>query len=202
MAPPKVSIPLRYAPTPALIELYPQLTAATIAKWVESGLIRVDENGQRCEQDVINQFCRRLQEKLDQKAKSGDDLRDELDRARLRKLEAEADIVEIDRDLKRGELLFKSEVVSSVNNAFVKVRTKLMTLPDRFALELSGILSRLLTQAIADLDLPSELVASLNEVIEPTEIRDLLYSGVYEALEELDSEIVAENDPESENKED
>ena len=202
MAPPKVSIPLRYAPTPALIELYPQLTAATIAKWVESGLIRVDENGQRCEQDVINQFCKRLQEKLDQKAKSGDDLRDELDRARLRKLEAEADIAEIDRDLKRGELLIKSEVVLRVNSSFIKIRTKLMSLPDRFALELSGILSRLLTQAIADLGLPSELVASLNEVIEPTEIRDLLYSGVYEALEELDSEIVAENDPESENKED
>ncbi len=63
---------------------------------------------------------------------------DELDRARIRKLQADAEVSEMERDQMRGELVQVDLFRRALLDAFGRVRTRLLTLPARGASILKG----------------------------------------------------------------
>lgn len=162
----------RYLTTSALTMLYPFLGAATIAKWVETGKVRTNGNGQRSEQDAINHYVSRNNQELERLKSRSDEgsVREALEVAKLRKLELEADLLEVERDAKRGKLIEVEPAIAEIDEAFARVRTKLMALPDRLALQLSGMSD------------PAAIMGLLNDVVR-------------EALQELHTSLTVEPEP-------
>jgi len=66
----------------------------------------------------------------------------ELKRARIRKEVAEADLKEIQRDEKRGELVRASHVISAVARMLIDIKQGVMTIPDRSANEIAAEIAR------------------------------------------------------------
>lgn len=96
--------------------------------------------------------------------------------AQCRKIEAEATLKEIEIDKQKSLLISLEEVESDISNCFGNARTKLMALPSRVALELSGI-------------------------TDPAIIEERLDAVIREALEELASEFDRENEAHSNSSE-
>ena len=163
--------PLIYATGPALVDFFsPELSINTLTKWVGGGKVRTNEKGLRCFQDVAIALIGTISRDRDRfkSLKTDGDLKEEVERARLRKLLLEADIIEIDRDERRGQLISVEEAIAEIEDGFTRVKTKLMALPDRLALEISG----------------------LND---PVEIREILADTVREALQELHTTITEDD---------
>ena len=156
---------------PDLVKAFePYLSINTLNKWVAGGNVKTKE-GLRSLLDTAIALCGKLHrenERLKSEAAPSDELREEIDRARLRKLLLEGDIIEIDRDEKQGKLIAVEEAIAEIEDGFTRVKTKLMALPDRLALEISGL-------------------------SDPTEIRGILADTVREALQELHFDITGDD---------
>jgi hypothetical protein len=160
----------RFASSPALVEAYDALKLDTINSWVRQGRITIDTEGRRSERDCLNLLHSNLLTEIERlKGQAGEcDLKEEMDRAKLRKLLLEGDIIEIDRDEKQGKLIAVEEAIAEIEDGFTRVKTKLMALPDRLALEISGL-------------------------SDPIEIRGILADTVREALQELHFDITGDD---------
>lgn len=168
----KGSLPDRFASTPALVAAYSALNADTINSWVRQGRIKTDSQGKRSEQDCLNllhtNFLMEVQRLKGQKGEC--DLKEEMDRARLRKILLEGDLIEIEKESKLEELVRRDEAIAELDDAFAKVRSKLLTLPNRLALEISGIKD------------PNDIKARLEDVVR-------------ESLDELNHSLIGEDEP-------
>jgi phage terminase Nu1 subunit (DNA packaging protein) len=137
-----------------------------IENWAKAGKVSQASGGAYSFLDCVAYYTDYLRKQIQSHSeKSKENLDEQIKKAKLRKTELEADIIQIERDMKQKELIPLTQVVDEVNGAFVRVRTKMMGIPDRFAIQLASIQ-------------------------DPLECKNLLMEGVIEALEELSSEIV------------
>lgn len=157
---------------PDLVKVFsPYLSINTLNKWVAGGIVKT-KDGMRSLEDTAIALCAKFareNERLKLEKSPSEELKEQIDRARLRKTLLEGDLIEIERDEKSGKLIAVEEAIAEIEEAFTRVRSKLLVMPDRLALELSGIDS-------------------------PTEIRELLEATVRESLEELHTEITEDDE--------
>jgi hypothetical protein len=167
----------RFASSPALVEAYDALKLDTINSWVRQGRITIDKEGRRSERDCLNILHSNLLTEIERlKGQVGEcDLREEMDRAKLRKLLLEGDIIEIQRDKERGQLINLEEAITERKDTDARIRTKLLSFPSRFSLELSGI-------------------------SDPIEIQKIIDDGVREVLLELHNELYGDSDDDTEDQ--
>lgn len=164
----------RFASSPALVEAYEALKLDTINSWVRQGRITTDDEGRRSERDCLNLLHSNLLTEIERlKGQVGEcDLREEIDRAKLRKLLLEGDIIELQRDKEKGQLINLEEAIAERKDTDARIRTRLLSFPSRFSLELSGI-------------------------SDPIEIQNILDDGIREALAELHNEVYGEENTET-----
>jgi len=79
------------------------------------------------------------------------------EKARTRKMEAEADIKEMESKKKKGELVEIDDVVNIVKKEYTSIRQKLFAIPNKIALEILGCSSPKESQAM--------LEAAINEAL-------------------------------------
>ena len=162
---------VRYLSGSNLSELYRgRVKLSTVNKWVETSKVSTDQDGRRNEQEILIALIDAKDAEIERlKAiKNEGDIKEEMDKAKLRKLLLEGDIIEIDRDEKQGKLIAVEEAIAEIEDGFTRVKTKLMALPDRLALEISGL-------------------------SDPTEIRGILADTVREALQELHFDVTGDD---------
>lgn len=139
----------------------------TIQRWgKESKINRGEESDQYDLISADDWVIADLQAKLESnKSKPTENIREALMIAQTRKFEAEAKLKELDYETRMNKLIEVEQAVQEIDDAFARVKAKLLALPDRLALELS----------------------SENT---PEFVRNLLESVIREALAELHTELV------------
>lgn len=84
--------------------------------------------------------------------------------AQCRKTEAEATLKELDIEERKGRLIERMAAIEEINNANARMETKMWGIPERYALELSGI-------------------------SDPQEIKRILQTAIDEGLAELQNNV-------------
>ncbi|MFM1842002.1 MAG: hypothetical protein RLZZ490_738 [Cyanobacteriota bacterium] len=160
---------------PELVKvLHPHLSLNTLTSWVGNGTVSTNDKGARSLRDTAIALCAKFgreNERLKTERASNDDLKEELERAKLRKLLLEGDLIEIEKEGKLGDLIRADEAIAELDDAFAKVKAKLMTIPNRMALEIAGL-------------------------DDPKEIQDRLEEVCREALDELNHSLMGTDETE------
>jgi phage terminase Nu1 subunit (DNA packaging protein) len=163
----------RYLSGSNLIDLYgDRVKLPTVNKWVESGKVSTDSDGRRNEQQVLIALLDAKDAEIERQKslKTVGDLREEIDKAKLRKILLEGDIIELQRDKEKGELIRLDEAIIERKDTDTRIKQKLLSLPSRISLELSGISDPIEIQKILDefvrellLELHTELYGGSDE---------------------------------------
>jgi len=164
----------RYLSGSNLVALYgDRVKLPAVNKWVESGKVKTDADGRRCEQDVLITLldAKIAEAERMRTLKYEGDVKEELERAKLRKLLLEGDLIEIEKEGKLGDLIRADEAIAELNDVFAKVKAKLLTIPNRMALEIAGL-------------------------DDPKEIQDRLEEVCREALDELNHSLMGTDETE------
>lgn len=80
----------------------------------------------------------------------GDEAKSSYDKARTRKMEAEADIKEMDSKKRKGDLVEIDDVINIVKKEYTSIRQKLFAIPNKIALEILGCPSPKESQAMLE----------------------------------------------------
>lgn len=141
----------------------------TITEWVRRGcpVLERGSHGREYQFDtaaVIQWRMDCLQSEMMEREGAAPDF----DRDRARKMQADADLAEIERDLARGKVIERREVLAAVTSEYATVRTRLGSLPgliaprvdpDR-AVEIQGVIAGIVDDVLlelsADAKWPSE----------------------------------------------
>lgn len=113
----------------------------TVENWAAQGLIEKGEGGY----SLVGAFQCRIKRLEDELAKSKErkdvatDLKERKLLAECRKEEAIANLKELELQKVEGQLVAAAEIVSEWENFVMRCRAKLLAMPSRLALELSGI---------------------------------------------------------------
>lgn len=110
---------------------------STIDAWLNKGMPYVEKGGKGSEwvfdlRGVIKWRERHLREEL-----SSQD-RVEIEEAKRRKIAAEASILEIALQTKRNEMILIKEVEQDIAHAYITIKQRLRTVPDRIVAELAS----------------------------------------------------------------
>ena len=151
-----------------------EVSTRTVARYREEGHITPSEEGYPLIKTVkyyinlLKDNIAKKQQKIDSISESEPATR--LNSLKIKKLEAEvrernaiADIKELERDKLQGSLVEADEVVNYYKDLVIRAKAKFLSLPDKLALELSGM-------------------------SEQREIQELLQLRIDECLNELSSE--------------
>jgi hypothetical protein len=125
----------------------------TIQNWLDRGLISTNEAGEVDAIEVLKRDRDRQREAADRQAEKQSNPQQELMRAQAEKLKVETAIKKIQLQKLEGEIISLSEVLFDFDNALAICRSRLLALPARLALELSGMndpkpINQLLTDCI------------------------------------------------------
>jgi phage terminase Nu1 subunit (DNA packaging protein) len=108
------------------------ISATTVDNWLRHGcpVLQAGRAGRAYRFDTAAVFAWYV-ERL--KAKATPSPNDPLEAARIRKLEAQAEVAEIEAAHRRGEIALIEDVAEAVGQVFDRVRTKLLALPSKAA---------------------------------------------------------------------
>lgn len=136
------------------------ISEGRIRSLVTEGVLTRAYRGQYNEKECVKQYISYLQEiaRKREKPVSSEDADYNEQRARLTKLQA--DKAELDLDIRLGQYVKTEAVTSELENVFINMRAKLLSLPGRAASELLGVKKQ-------------------------TEMQAILKKIIYEALDEL-----------------
>lgn len=137
-----------------IIRQYTGIPEQTLSRWFQQELIPDDHDLAIVTTAVVNHYKQQLKAKFEKTEK------DPLYQEKVRETKARADKLEIENQVTSGELVLVDEVEKTWLEYIMKVRSHLLAMPSKLALELSGM-------------------------TDPNLIQDRIEKEVYQALEEL-----------------
>ncbi len=126
------------------------VSSRTVQRYKEEGYIGLTESGFPLI-EAIKHYIRLLKDNIAKKQQKIDSISESepatrLNSLKIKKLEAEvrernaiADIKELERDKLQGSLIEVDEVVNHYKDLVIRAKAKFLSLPDKLALELSGM---------------------------------------------------------------
>ncbi|MBD2653134.1 hypothetical protein H6G45_06455 [Synechocystis sp. FACHB-383] len=130
------------------------LPRRTLKEWIDKGKISQSKSGYVNVIEVFQKNDERKQREIDRlKGNTEENPQKRLTLAQCRKIEAEAKLREFELRRLEGELLPLAEAIADFETALIAAKSKLLALPTRLSLQLSG------------LDNPREISQVLEDVI-------------------------------------
>lgn len=123
-----------------------------IENWAKLGDVETGNGGYEFVSAAQN-YVKKLKAQV-AKSKHIHNLTDPKTQAEVRKLNAEADIKELQRDEMKGELVNKSEIVAAYQDLVIRCRAKMLALPSR------------VTSQLVDMDDPLQIEGLLSDVVD------------------------------------
>lgn len=140
-----------------IIRQYTGIPEQTLSRWIQQEIIPDDPDLAVVTTAVVNHYKGQLKAKIDKTEK------DPLYQEKVRETKARADKLEIENQVTAGELTLVDQVQKTWSNYIMNSRSRLLAIPSKLALELSG----------------------MND---PNQIQDRIEKEVHEALKELSNE--------------
>jgi len=97
----------------------------------DAGVIPDNGRGKYALPDAVQAYCARLREQA--AGRQGDDGESGLVNERARLAKEQADRIEMENEVRRGELLIRGDVDAAVTSAFARVRSRLLAIPVKAA---------------------------------------------------------------------
>jgi hypothetical protein len=151
----------------------------TLKEWIDQRQIAQSKSGYVNVIEVFRKDVDRKKREIDrlkERTDRGENPQQRLTLAQCRKVEAEASLKELELEQAKGELIDFKEAQGDLETAFLSARSKLLGIPSRLSLQLSGLSD------------PKAIAALLTEVID-------------ESLEALATDFANSDQPDSNNDE-